>query len=332
MKNLLGYILISAGLIICVPAFKMVSGLEGFSPIPFLLSHLLSASLFGLGFYYLTPVPSGVTKRGNLWMTYVFFLCLLLPVYGIFSSLLIFIMQKNIRGKRPPSVVEDVITVQDPSIFSKASTRSKHIEILQKLDIEPFIDIFIKGQSDKKKSAIKLLQRARSKKTIGALLIALNDEDLEVRLFAAGVVGSIEDEYNSTMKELQLKYRSGPGNRQAALELVDFYIRYAESGLPDQIIREHYYNEAHAILQGLPREPKTLYLQTKTDIALERYDEALRSINECLKIDGTNGNYRELYMEILFEKRDYKALVAGIVNAKEQKVNGISNETMAYWS
>ena len=332
MRTTLGYILIIAAFVLCIPASAMVFGARAFAREPFIISHISSALVFGIGFYLVTPRSTGLVKKRNLWMAYAFFMALMLPVYGMISSLLIFIMQK-VRGQRPPSVVEDEITVQDTSVFSRMSLRSKPIEVLQKLDIEPFIDIFIRGRSEKKKSAIRLLQKVRSKKTIDTLLIALNDDDIEVRLFAAGVIGSIEDEFDKEIKERQLKYRSMPGNTEAALELINFYIDFAESGLPDQIIKEHYYSEAHHILQGLPKkETEVLYLQAKTDLALGEYEEALQHINECLKMDDMNGRYHELHMEVLFEKKDYGSLAGAIANVKARNVQGISNEVMNYWT
>jgi tetratricopeptide (TPR) repeat protein len=330
MRRFTFYIAIIAAIALTIPV-----GIKIFSPhlISFtiaLLCHLLSSILCTAGFYFLTGRKELREKRGNIWWVYVFILCITAPLYGIVISLAIFTGQK-LKKQLPPPILSDDITVQEPEVFYRMENRSRQLEILDRLDIEPFVDIFRRGQADLKKSAVKLLGNMKSKQSLKTLMLALMDPDIEIRLFAASILGKIEDEYAIEIKKKTTSYDSDPSNEDLAIDLVDYYISYATSGLLDLIAKTYYYQESLKILDKLPDSETVLYMKAISYFALEDYKAAKKNIKKCLKLNGTELKYIELYWNILFSDREFAEMSSSIIKAKKQNIQGISKEFSDFW-
>ena len=331
MKKILPFTAIAIAFICAVPVGLKIFSIYNISFWLAIFFHLLSASFFSVGFFFLTDRHKKRERRDNVWWIFVLITCFALPVYGIISALTIYSAQVW-KGRRPPPVVSDEITVQDPEVFSKPITRARQLEILDRLDIEPFIDIFRRGQSDLKKSAVKLLSTMRSIKAIKTLRMALMDDDIEIRLFAAGVLGKIEDEFATEIKTKQTKFSLKPKDKKLALDLVNFYINYAESGLLDNIAKNYYYKETLKILNDLPKATDASYLKAKIYYILNNYDEAKKHIDYCIKEDGTKPDYHELLWSILFDSKDFGELSINIYKAKKAKIVGLNTEISEFWT
>lgn len=330
MKTILALIAIALSLICTIPmALKMFN--TGYASITTaLVFHTVSALLCSFGFFLLTGQRDKWLKGNNLWWVFVLVFCLTLPLYGIISVIAIYLGQRW-RKKSPPPVVSDEITVQDPAMFMKASSRSAQLEILDRLDIEPLIDIFRSGQSDLKISAVKLLGMIKSKQAITTLSQALLDEDIEVRLFAAGMLGNIEDEYARGIDKRKKPFETDPSNAKAGLNLALYYLTYAESGLLDQIAKTFYFQESIRVLDTLIQNNATLHAKARAYNALEEYDKALKCITSCVESDPSNSNYDMLLWEILFAKGEYADVAGRIREAKEKGNRGLDEGVAEYW-
>ncbi|MBT3182010.1 MAG: HEAT repeat domain-containing protein [Deltaproteobacteria bacterium] len=330
IKKTLAILFIFVGIVLTIPV-----GIKVFFPDLITLQstvifHILSALFFSIGMYYGTTPPEDNGKRSNLWWSYSAALCTFLPLYGIAIAVLIYLFQRYIK-KAPPPIEDDEITVQDIGVFGRVSTKSKQLELLERLDIEPFIDIFRMGHARLKKGAIQLLADIKTGTAIKILKTALMDKDMEVRLFAAGVLGRMDDEFAKLIEEKSSTY-SEMKNEKSTLELFDVYIKYADSGLTEEISKNYYLQECLNLLDNLPATPKISYLKSSIDLRLNKIDDAMKSIKSALDIENDNAEYNEQLWKTLFEQKDYKELIKTIKGARDSKIEEIDQGLIEFWT
>ncbi len=293
--------------------------------------HLFSAALCSLGFYLLTAQPPHGIRKKNIWWLFALAVCITMPFYGVAASLMIYVIQ-GIRGRRPPPVVSDEITVQPPDVFARSISRSRQLEVLDRLDIEPFVDIFRRGQSELKKSAVKFLGKIRSHAALRTLNLALMDEDIEVRLYAAGVLNMIEDKFASEIDMKKKESAAHPENSALELDLAEIYYSYARSGLLDEIARTYYYRETVEILSSLPPSKESDHLLARSSYALGEYGAAKDAAMRCIGKDENNPAYRQLLCDILFAMRDYDGFLDNLDAARRNWPPLLSDSLLTFWS
>lgn len=330
MKITISLIFIIISFVLTGLVAGMVFKLLPFSIIFFFLLHTIAAAIMTAAIFILKSERAGFTKRNNLFFLFSLVFCVTVPIFGILITAFILIA-RGLEETKPPPILSDEITVQDASVFFKPITRSDKIEILERLDIEPFIDILKGGHSDLKRSAVKQLGNMRSQKAVQTLMIALKDKDIEIRLFAAGVLGKIEDEFAFEIKSKLVRYEKEPITNNA-LELVNSYLEYAESGLLDKVTSIYYYGEALHILKTLPDSENIAYLKAVSHLMLEDYENARLSINTCISFDTKNPKYNHLLLKILFEEKEFISLAEKMKQLKTENIASLNNSLVEYWT
>jgi tetratricopeptide (TPR) repeat protein len=330
MRNFLAYILILAAAILAIPVALKLFELWPLPLVVAIFLHVVSAAACGLGFWLAERSSKVRSERGALWSLYAFAFSIAMPVFGIIAAIAIFLGQRW-RTKRPPSIAADEISVQAPKVFAPDGIRSRQLEILDLLDVEPLIDIFRSGETDLKIGAVKLLGQMRTKRSIVTLMQALLDKDIEVRLFAAGVLGSIEDEYAQGIDKRASALSADPGNAELGMNLANYYLSYAESGLLDDVASKYYYRIALETLSWLPENDRVNFVKTKAHMSLGEYSDALKCITRCIEQNPASGEYEVMYWRILYQMKDYATLRDRIADAENRGIKNTSPEVAGYW-
>lgn len=330
MRNFISYILILIAVVLTIPVALKLFGIW---PIPLIVAivfHLISAVVCGLGFYLAERSSKIRSERGTLWSLYAFTFTIAMPVFGIISAITIFLGQRW-RSKRPPPIAADEITVQAPHVFAPDDIRSRQLEILDLLDIEPLIDIFRTGETDLKIGAVKLLGQMKTRRSIVTLMQALLDKDIEVRLFAAGIIGSMEDEYAQGIDKRAAALLADPGNAEIGVSLANYYLAYADSGLLDDIASKFYYNAALDVLNKLPVDDKVNFVKAQAHMSLDEHKDALICITHSIEQNPRSGEYEMMYWRILYHMRDYALLRERIADAESREVRNTNLDVAEYW-
>lgn len=330
MKKIFSYIAILLGILFTIPVGIIIFS-EGIVSLNIaIMCHILSALLLSFGFFVLTGKHKLRERQSNIWWTYALVVTFLLPLFGALNVLIVYLSQ-SLKATRPPPILEDQIDVPNAEVFAKTRKMSRQLEILDRLDIEPFVDIFRRGQTDLKKSAVKLLGAMKTKKSIKTLMLALLDDDIEIRLCAAGILSKIEDEFAIDIKDSSTHYEEKRGDTSLGLKLVNTYLEYAEIGLLDKIAGDYYYREMIKVLNDLPEKDNILYLKALACFALDKNREAKELIDQCLVIDKNNGLYNELNWKILFAEKAFTELHKDIMIAKKTNMQGVNSAVLEFW-
>lgn len=309
--TIIPYASLGLGIVFAVPVCLMLFGIYVAGLPVLIVCHLISAGLATTGFYLLSARERSEVKKGNIWYLFAAVMCFTMPFYGIVATAAVYLLRRSL-GARPPPIVSDEIFVQSARVFSRPISRLKQIEILDRMDIEPFVDIFRRGRSELKKSAIKFLGSIRSKSAIRTLNRALMDDDIEVRLYAAGVIGMIDDGFTKRIEEKKRTYQKNEADRDAALDLARTYFAYAQSGILDKIAADYYYQTIIKLVDDGGRDPASSYLVAKCYFELGRYEEAKRYIEVCTRAVPDDHDYNEMRCRVLFARSDYAEVVEGI--------------------
>jgi len=330
MRNFLAYILILIAVILAIPVALNLFELWRLPLVVAIFFHLASAVVCGLGFWLAERSAQIHSERGILWSAYAFTFAIAMPVFGIMAAVAIFLGQRW-RTKRPPPIAADEITVQAPIVFAPDGIKSRQLEVLDLLDVEPLIDIFRTGETDLKIGAVKLLGQMKTKRSIVTLTQALLDKDIEVRLFAAGVIGAMEDDYAVGIDKRSAALSEDPGNAELGINLATYYLSYADSGLLDDIASKFYYHVALDVLKKLPDGAEVNFIKAKAHMALEEYKEALVCITHSIEQNPRSGEYEVMYWRILYQMRDYATLQERIADAEQREVRDTNLDVAEYW-
>ncbi|MFH1873887.1 MAG: HEAT repeat domain-containing protein [Pseudomonadota bacterium] len=325
------YIAIPLAFLCLIPFFFILVDQESYHLFKFFFYHILSSVLFASGMYFLTKKFIVLSQKNNLWWIYALISCLAMPIAGLVSVFTIYIFQR-LQKTRPPPIITDEISVQEAAVFGRKKLRLKQLEILDRLDIEPFIDIFQRGHSELKKSAVMILSNIRTYKAVQTLKVALLDEDIEVRLFAAGILGKIEDEFAIAIKGKTSLFEENPHDQMLAQDLAKLYVAYAESGLLDEIGKKYYYTEALAMLDKTVTDIKINFLKSKILLSIDNLDAAQKEIEKCLSVEPHNSVYNEQLWEVLFAKKDFAELSSRTQKRFKEGSGDFEREVVSFWT
>ena len=211
---------------------------------------------------------------------------LILPVFGVVFLSIFMVLYPLIK----------FISRKDLSMsdgFSEDSSSKRYIneretvckdnqlnhQLMDQIQIEPFIDILQSNDLDLKLNVIEKLSRMDSETRIQLLVKALNDSDYHIRYFANNALGKIEERMMSSVEEVSEQIQHNPAEYQLYNRRAEVYLKIFYLGLLD-------------------RETAGLFLGR----ALEDYYYSLKlrpSQKECyLQIISIN-NRRECYQETL---------------------------------
>ena len=329
MNTFISIATIIVSIIIAIPVFcKMYYG-QMVSLTVAIILHFVSAFFFTIGMYQLTSKKTSRKVMANIWWVFSMSLAFILPVFGILIPVSVYMLH-IVRSKRIPPIIDEDIVVTAPDYYKKIINRAKQLEILERIDIEPFVDILTTGSTDLKRGAIKQLGNIKSREAIMTLIEALKDSDIEIRLYAAGLLGKLEEEYMRQIKSQTKAFEEEPTNLTGGINLVDNYLIFTESGLLDKWAKNYNYKESLSILNILTENIYTNFLRARVYYYLGDYEKSETALDYCLKEKPEATDYNELKLEILMEERDLTDLRRNIERIEKKDIK-IKPDVRAYW-
>ncbi|MBU0504936.1 MAG: hypothetical protein ABII18_08040 [bacterium] len=329
-RKIIAYFLFLVSIALTIPVIDILFHNNFVTLKDALYYHAVSSLVCITGFFFLTYEHAYRKKNHNLWLVYATTICLTMPVFGIYSSIIIY-MAQALSDSRPPPIVEDVINVPDAKVYEQILNRSRQIEVMDRADIAPFVDIFKSSETSLKKSAVKLLGGIESRKAINGLMLALMDKEIEIRLLAAGILGKIEDDFARQIKTLTLKVEQDPHDQKLGEELVNVFLAYATSNLLDKVSASYYYEEIIKIIDNIQETSDLTFIRAKTYFSLKKFEKAEECINRCIQNNDKVPQYHELQWALLLEERKYTELKELIALAEQKGLKGLNKNIMKYW-
>lgn len=330
MLRFLSFILIAIAVACSVPVGMALFGSNRLSVPTAIGLHAACAVFAAVGFYLQSPRTGPRRRRGNIGWLSAAVGSAVAPFYGIWSVIIVAVVYR--RMDRHLTAIDDgEITVPGEEVFSTPLIKSKQLEILERLDIEPFTDIFRRGESAFKKSAIHFLSAVPSRESVDMLNMALMDDDIEVRLYAAGVIGVMDDYYQKEIDRCRARCEANPGSAELAIDLADIYRSYAESGLADETTSGSSHREAIRVLSTLPMDADMRYRLASSLFALGRYEEAKEQIDSCVEKNQSVASYRLLRSRVLFALRQYDSVAEEVKRMRSQNLLPADDPLAQYW-
>ncbi|GFK95124.1 hypothetical protein NNJEOMEG_02982 [Fundidesulfovibrio magnetotacticus] len=181
--------------------------------------------------------------------------------------------------------------------------------LLEESSVEPILEILKGGDVGLKRGAVSLLGKIGGREAVALLKESLSDQSPEVRFYAHATLAKLDDSYTQAIKADEREAASGEA--QALAVLGDAFVRYAESGLVEDVVRRQLLERAtDAYEKALTADPGdgrlhvTLgYLLLSRGLAAKARAVFLAAPEGPSRVEALLG-----LCEIAFETRDYKAL------------------------
>ncbi|MEK6544141.1 MAG: HEAT repeat domain-containing protein [Elusimicrobiota bacterium] len=118
-------------------------------------------------------------------------------------------------------------------------------------DIMPFADILAGNDNDLKRSAVENLARLKTPEAIKVLLDHRSDTSAETRFYVITAINKIKKEFDEELDAAKRQMRKDVHDDHALWALAKMYKTYADSGLLDAVLADHYHSEAVALSDTL---------------------------------------------------------------------------------
>lgn len=201
----------------------------------YILMHLMASFIVAMGFSTFGMEKSG--KRPNL---FILIICVTIPIFGPFAIYLSVILHKTLLRRK--GLVEEIEramkTEMTPTYRLPIPNLTQFIH--EEMELQPIVDIFHGQDNELKREAIGLAKVMRDPSTTNALKKALNDPDLEIKIFAAQTLSALEKDFFRDIEEACDQIDQAPSDAEGYKRLAEVYVRYCESGLLDKSLKEYY--------------------------------------------------------------------------------------------
>lgn len=261
----------------------------------------------------------------------IFIPLVLLPIIGstfylIVSCALLFVTKER---DIPYSSEDENKALFELFEFGTAETMEQEWteELLEELDIEPYVDILKRGDAELKKGVIQKLSEVVSPISIKLLKISLNNENSEIRLMSSKALSGIEEDIHDDIITASQKVEREPSNMTAKNELGHIFYRYASLGLLDVTTQIFYFEKAiHEYLGSLQlnaKQEEILRLVGRILLQTQNYSKAEELFRRTLELKPDDEEARLDLCNALLGERNFEHLSQACV--------GLNDELSQYW-
>lgn len=107
--------------------------------------------------------------------------------------------------------------------------------LMEESSVEPILEILKGSDVGLKRGAVSLLGTIGGREAVGLLKESLSDASPEVRFYAHATLAKLDDSYTQAIKTAERQVQEGAQGALAALG--NAFVRYAESGLVEDVVR-----------------------------------------------------------------------------------------------
>lgn len=205
------------------------------------LLHICAAASFLL----FRKRPRGLAGLGHYLPKLCGILTLFLPLAGLVGSVLSVMAAHILLESKGLATHMEGHEYRGDTLLERIETQDSAQILREEISIQPIIDIMSGEDMNLKRGAINLLRRMGTAEAVGMLKNSLTDPAPEVRFYAHTALARLEEKRIDALQEAERKAASEKPEDLRILAMA--YRDYADSGLPEQTMREHYWAQAYEI-------------------------------------------------------------------------------------
>ncbi|MCX7568888.1 hypothetical protein OS242_02795 [Tumebacillus sp. DT12] len=206
------------------------------------------------------------------------------------------------------------------------------------LDVVPLIDVLDSPDPVRKKNTLLQIQTMRSAIEVSVVRRALDDEDPEVRYYAAGLLNYAENVHSSRIAKLEERLSEDPEDIGAWNDLSDEYAAIIREGIAGEELSQFFLEKRLMVLeQSLrldPMQPVAGIAKAETLFQLGRLDEAEWTASEWISDeDGRMADAaRAVLMRAAYQRGDQELLetLMGAVQDVDRLPEEV-RDTVRFW-
>jgi hypothetical protein len=184
---------------------------------------------------------------------------------------------------------------------------------LRELEVQPLVDALRDGDPVLKRGAVDFLGRQPRADAVRLVRRLLADPDLEVRSEAAVMLSRLETDMTRAIFAASDGIEKAPRDPEMHARLGSLLREYAESGLPERVLRRHHLLQARKALQralGLDHESPAA-ADRWLELARVHHDlgqlrEARGALDRALALSGSDsGKASEIALQVALAERNW---------------------------
>ncbi len=204
------------------------------------------------------------------------------------------------------------------------------------LTMEPLLDSAHDPDPEVRKKAIRQIAERKTPFSVQTLLRMLEDEDEEVRLYAASELDRIEGEMQRRIYLLRETLRMEGPSAKNRFRLASAYTEYVQLLLRSPELRTFFLKKALALLEeNLSDHPNSVddwYQLGLAQLLMENYTQAASSLRRVLKLEPKNTKAFLLLSEVYFRLGEFKMIKKILGHAPIDKRQTHEFELQLYWA
>lgn len=283
--------------------------------------------------------------RNKSWLFTILVLDFFLPLYGIMSVFLTFLLGVLFRYSSSSPDDNESFYLKDfeKNILTKQNNieyveNTKNKEAEQNL-LQPYLDIFMGKNNELKIDACIKLSNFSDTSSVKLLQVALQDEQYDVRYMANNALGKIEKKFMLKLEQLTKLIKKFPDYSDNYMARAETYTFLYSTGILDETISKYFLNKALADLKFvLNNQPHNFFVHIKLAYVytqLGNFQEVLNVIEPAFGLEISENEKNKLLFfaaEAHFALRDFSTLNSVIEEIKLESVkyDKILNSTL-YW-
>lgn len=284
--------------------------------------HIIVSVVIG---YYLFHKLESDHVQAKTWTLLGLTFSLFIPFFGSIGIVTLheFFLQKRKTGNDKPKIKCNEHLGYDSSNSNQERVLDESVDWKGVKEVVPMADVFKFMDIEYQKGAVDTLASKRDKKSIKILKDSLKDSVPEVRYFTVDALTKISKFYSDKILEAQLALKPEPDSVEKITQLGDCFYEYGVSGVEDEYLSNHYFNEAAKEYRKALKNDQSVPLLLKYGEVLRklgRLGEALEIFNQVTKEDKYNKKAMIGILDIYFQMGRNEEIKAIAIKIKKEKI------------
>jgi tetratricopeptide (TPR) repeat protein len=300
--------------------------------------HIVGTAAFAMG-------ASGICEKyhfGNYknWFIISFSLGFVFFIVGFImtAAVIMFLISKRVQLGKAYEDYERYITYD-------YKPDEKHIDadnltdvIDSRLELSPLVDVMSDNDSELRRGAVSIMERLPKKDAIRLLRLSLQDNNIEVRFYAALGLSRIEGEITGNILMAKEELERNPDSAVSHMLLANAYAEYNECGILDDVTARYYrglaISEYYKVLAIEADNIEVLNSLANFEVGEKKYDSALAKFRRVCELDPYNTFANVGIIQILYETEHIRQAMdrAKEIVDKMPKTKGLMREIIEYWA
>ncbi len=307
-----------------------------------LVLHVLAVGVWALGIHLLSlRAPTGVqadARRGisaktlSGWTISAAILGMfLVPGLGTLGVSFAYLSSYLLRRRSIPHMTlgDTLASMQVPVLNLRTDGQGGGSEVM------PLVDVLREQGTEMRRAVVRTLGDQGDEESVRVLRRLLTDASPDVRGDAAVILTRLENTFSQDIVKALARVERDPQDALYRQELAHLYVKFAESGLLDQVSSTYYLTKARALYEEAtelhPHNMELLVALARVLARLGQPQQAMIALRHVLKQQPTHHAATVLLLETAFAEQQWGVLLS-VARDDSRALDPDQTELLRWWA